>query len=195
MSEELEIEGKNLVTAAEFESLLSYFNKGWNDFVTQRNHYFDTADFQLKEKGCALRIREKNSTHTLTLKRPHAEGLLEIHQSLSETEMAQALSKGPLPAGTVAEQLSNNLQLSPENCLYLGTLETKRVEVAAFDGLFALDYSTYLGTDDYEIEFEGTSRAHVNQILNDLFERYEIPSRETPNKVKRFFTRKKEITS
>ena len=59
MSNNIEIEGKILVTETEFESLLKYFKRTDEDKIVQINHYIDSQDQQLRKLGFALRIREK----------------------------------------------------------------------------------------------------------------------------------------
>ncbi|EUJ26736.1 hypothetical protein PCORN_14524 [Listeria cornellensis FSL F6-0969] len=68
MSQELEIEFKNMLTASEYDLLMNEFRLEEADFFTQTNYYFDTADFQLKERLAALRIRKRELHYELTLK-------------------------------------------------------------------------------------------------------------------------------
>ncbi len=74
MTQEIEIEFKNIVTKEEFDTLCKSFSI--EAFTKQVNHYFETPDFSLKEAGSALRIRHKGATYTLTLKQPAEIGLL-----------------------------------------------------------------------------------------------------------------------
>lgn len=62
MSQNIEIEFKNLLTETEFMQLKSFLDIDNSMFIKQDNHYFDTANFTLKELGCALRIRFKKWT-------------------------------------------------------------------------------------------------------------------------------------
>ena len=48
MSEEIEIEFKNLLTEKEYQTLLYSFNATENELFTQINSYFDTPDWDLK---------------------------------------------------------------------------------------------------------------------------------------------------
>ncbi|PSL50907.1 uncharacterized protein YjbK [Salsuginibacillus halophilus] len=190
MSRELEVEGKNLLTFEELCRVQAYFHVADTAFTTQRNHYFDTAQFQLKEKGCALRLREKNEKLTLTLKVPHEEGLMEYHQALESNEAKAVLEAETFPTGEIEQVFQTELNLELAACRYLGTLTTSRAEVEAENGTFALDDNTYLDTSDCELEFEGTTRAHVNEVLSSLLHELNIPVRDTPNKIQRFFQRK-----
>ena len=67
MSQNIEIEFKNMLTEDEFHKFLTHFQITSTDFFKQENHYFDTKDFALKEHGCALRIREKKDRFEMTL--------------------------------------------------------------------------------------------------------------------------------
>lgn len=190
MSQEIEIECKNMLTTQEFEQLCSHFEIGGSDFTRQDNHYFDTPEFMLKNKGCALRIREKNNRSTLTLKQPYPDGLLETHQSLTGEQAEAAINGARLPDGEVIDLLSS-MNIPVSSLKLLGTLSTKRAEFTYEDGLLVLDHSFYLDTEDYELEYESSERARGEKTFHDLLNTFGIPVRETDNKIRRFFTRKR----
>jgi uncharacterized protein YjbK len=189
MSQEIEIEFKNILTRAEFEQLSRYFGVRKDDFTLQHNHYFDTPTFMLKSQGCALRIREKNGRQTLTLKQPHTEGLLETHQSLTKKEAEAAKSGNRLPDGEVIRVLQT-MGVSVFSLTYLGTLSTERAEIVYENGTIMLDHSFYLGTEDYELEYESTDKNEGEKIFQTLLRDFNIPQRETKNKIRRFFEKK-----
>ncbi|WP_158736132.1 CYTH domain-containing protein [Alteribacillus sp. YIM 98480] len=193
MAQENEIEKKNLLTEAEFQTLCKAFNVNDEDFFWQANTYFDTSDYELKNKGAALRIREKNSQFELTLKQPAKEGLLETNQPLTKKEAVEAFTFSRLPAGEVKTQLEKTLSISLDDVKMLGTLKTKRTHVPYQAGMLFLDHSVYLNTEDFEVEIEGPSLKEVDNWLNEVLTTYNIPYRTTPNKIKRFFTKKQEI--
>src|SRR5690606_41963739 len=83
MTKELEIEDKNMLEQNEYNRLLEAFEVKAEEIKTQTNHYFDTKDFSLKAKRCALRIRVKNEDYECTLKTPALEGNYEITDSLT----------------------------------------------------------------------------------------------------------------
>lgn len=197
MNQELEIEFKNLVTKSNFHKLLTYFSITESDFNKQINYYFDTTDFQLRSNGSALRIREKQQHFTLTLKQPSKIGLLETHQVISEEEALNAFNDGLLPKGDICTQLSNSFQIELNRCQLLGSLITNRAEISYLNGILVFDHSFYLGTEDFEIEFEVTEREAQNgeRIFDKLFSDLNIPIVKTDNKIKRFFSRKKEQLS
>lgn len=67
MSQEIEIEYKNLITIDEYNQLLTAYPFP-QEGKKQINYYFETADRKLQHQGCALRIREKSDTYHITLK-------------------------------------------------------------------------------------------------------------------------------
>ncbi|WP_226658545.1 CYTH domain-containing protein [Guptibacillus hwajinpoensis] len=184
MAQELEIEFKNMLTKEEYSSLLTTYQLE-NDIKTQTNDYFDTADFLIREKGAALRVRNKKDSLVLTLKQPAEEGLLETHQSIS-FETFQAIKKnGALPEGEVGSQL---LELGiQDKLLHLGRLTTHRAELALDEGLLVLDHSEYLKREDFELEFEVSGFEAGERAFNDLLQQHQIPKRAAKNKILRFF--------
>lgn len=184
--QEIEIEYKNLLTEEEFKQLLTIFPFPESG-IWQTNHYFETKDFTLKKKGAALRIREKNGTYVLTLKEPHPEGLLESHDVLKEEEAKQWLTGNPVEKSQVGEQLYS-LGVSLEDLVYYGKLATERYELTYQDTLLVLDYSVYNGISDYELEVEAQTKEVGQNMLHSLLHHHGIVKKETPNKIKRFFT-------
>lgn len=189
MSQEIEIEFKNLLTRAEFERLCSHFSIENEDFTLQHNHYFDTPSFMLKNKGCALRIRDKNGRLTLTLKQPHTDGLLETHQSISKEEVEAAKTGNHFPDGEVTRVL-RAMSIPVSSLTYLGKLSTERAEIPYQNGTIMLDHSFYLGTEDYELEYESMEQKQGKEVFQTLLRDLDILERETKNKIRRFFEKK-----
>lgn len=189
--DELEIEGKRLLNAQEFRKIQTYFHLSEDDFLIQHNHYFDTSDFQLKAQNAALRIRYKNGTYVLTLKVRNEDGVLEKHQPLSTDEWTEGapltqLTKG----GTVQSYLEKDWGISFDTLHPLGRLSTSRAEIPYEKGLLALDESRYFEEVDYELEYEGRSHEHVQEVLTQIASRVGLDphSPEPKPKVQRFFT-------
>ncbi|KAB7705002.1 CYTH domain-containing protein [Bacillus aerolatus] len=189
MSQELEIEFKNIVSEADFDRLVNAFHIQPEDFHVQHNHYLDTESFLLKKAGCALRVREKNGTFELTLKEPAVDGLLETNEVLSRSEAETLLAGGPFPDGPVKKAIQY-LITDFTNLKHFGTLSTKRAETAFEGGLLVFDNSFYLNREDYEIEYEAAERKSGEKIFHDLFKRYQIPVKQADNKVRRFYNEK-----
>lgn len=186
MTQEIEIEYKNLLTKQEFDHLLhslSFPQTGQK----QTNYYFETNNFALKARGSALRIREKNGNYQLTLKEPHTSGLLETHDVLTASEAKDWLQGEVTEKEHTAEQL-NKMDISPEELIYCGSLTTERREVQYGQVLLVLDYSFYNGQTDYEFELEAPDETVGLETFHTLLTEHHIPERETPNKIQRFFS-------
>lgn len=186
LNQEIEIEFKNLLTKDEFQQLLSHFSITEKAFKKQINYYFDTSQFLLKENNSALRIRFKNDKYTLTLKQPAAIGLLETHQVLTEEQALLLLNDEQFPKGDIYDIL-NKEGISPSLVKFFGKLTTSRAELSYKNGLLVFDHSSYLDTDDYELEYEvadeNSGQAHFHELLKDQA----IPLRKTENKIMRFY--------
>lgn len=185
----IEIEFKNMITTDEFTALMNFLNLRSEDFSEQENHYFDTPDFLLKEKGSALRIRKKYGSFELTLKQPHPEGLLETNEDLSESEAAEMIKNGKIPREQIKKSLEE-LGIKTDNLRYFGSLTTKRAEKEYNKGLAVLDHSRYLNKEDFEIEFEVDDRKEGKMVFLNLLQQLNIPVRKTENKIKRFYNEK-----
>lgn len=189
MSQNIEIEFKNMVTEREFNQLQKHFHLRDSSFFRQENHYFDTPDFALKQQGCALRIREKKDGYEMTLKQPHPDGLLETNEPL-KSEIAHALLRGAsLHDGIIKKQLESG-KIHTEKLCNFGSLVTERAETKYRNGVLVLDASTYLNVRDYEVEYEVTDRTKGETIFLQLLSELNIPVRKAKNKVKRFYERK-----
>jgi len=186
MSQEIEIEFKNLLSEDEYERLTTELPFDTDERFTQTNYYFETDDFDLKERGCALRIRKKKDSWTATLKEPHVDGLLETHDTLTEEEVRLWMNDEPAPAPNISLRLQN-MGLSFSEVQFKGALITERMEISYRDTLLVLDRSHYNQQTDYELELEAEEKTLGERVFTDLLEEYQIPKRETPNKIQRFF--------
>lgn len=184
MTTEMEYEAKSLLTKEEYEQLQHVLGK--KQPLTQRNEYFDTQAFHLKDKTAALRIRTKEGKAVLTLKQQTDEGMVETHQKLEETDQALFLS-GTLPEGAVKIAIES---LLPNTCVFYpyGQLTTHRITYPYKDGLLCLDHSEYNHREDYEIEYEGTSMIQAVEVLTELLHQQQITCKPAANKVARFFS-------
>ncbi|MFP7494775.1 CYTH domain-containing protein [Terribacillus saccharophilus] len=186
MPQEIEIEFKNLLTEAEFNQLYKSLDMENTPVIQQVNHYFETKDFQLKQLGSALRIREKNGKFQSTLKQPHADGLLETHDELTE-QQAKAWLQGKITLGPEISKQLQELGISAAELVYGGALETVRRERRYLETTVVLDKSTYGSTTDYELELEAHSYAHGEHVFQSVLSEHGIGKRETPNKIQRFY--------
>lgn len=188
MSQEIEIEYKNLLTSDEFTLLMNHFNLSSGDFISQENHYFDTIDFSLKAHQSALRIRKKQDKYILTLKQPHRQGLLETHQHLTNEQAYFLLNSETMQMidGEVKEAI-RLIGVNPDKLLYLGFLKTDRIEIKDCENILVLDHSFYLNRDDYEIEYEVQDPVKGKERFLEILKQHNIPVRATKNKIQRFF--------
>lgn len=189
MSQNIEIEFKNKLTMEEYELLLKEFNINKEQIFSQENHYFDTADFALKEKGTALRIRKKKNDYEMTLKQPAKVGILETNQSLTVEEASIAIQCGRLPSGTIQNRIEE-ADIPFLKMMYFGSLLTKRVEFEYMQGLLVLDHSFYLNKEDFELEYEVENFQSGQLIFKEFLKKHGIPQRKTENKIRRFYTQK-----
>lgn len=185
MSEEIEIEFKNLLTEKEYQTLLYSFNATENELFTQINSYFDTPDWDLKKLHAGLRIRLLPDSAELTLKTPFENHLLETTDSLSLMEAEKLISDGKIKSdGTVGAKLES-LNIDPEQLRLLGTLKTTRFERETSQGLFVLDKSYYGNAVDYELEFEVPDYSIGKIHFDNFLETQQIPLRPAKNKIAR----------
>lgn len=186
LSQEIEIEFKNLLIKKEFEHLLTHlpFPK---EGQKQTNHYFETNDFSLRKSGSALRIREKNNSYTLTLKQPYSTGILETHATLTKKEALNWISGQIIKKEQIDKQLKK-LNININKMEYYGSLTTTRHETKYKDVLIVLDYSIYNGQSDYEFELEASNEKTGLEIFNNILNDHQIEKKTTPNKIHRFFT-------
>ncbi|TWT27992.1 CYTH domain-containing protein [Planomicrobium sp. CPCC 101110] len=185
MTKELEIEFKNMLTQEKYEELLSFFKFQPSDAVTQENQYFDTSDFQLKEKGCALRIRKKSDRFECTMKIPAPEGNLEITDLLT-TQEARHIRQAVSFAATEVLHALNEKGIDWKALRPIGTLTTRRIEFEYHGGLLVLDHSLYNGQEDFEVEYEVTDAASGQQIFNRFLTEHSVPVHPADKKIARF---------
>ncbi len=189
MSQNIEIEFKNMLTKMEYEKILKELQIDKKLIFKQENHYFDTPDFALKEQGSALRIRKKAKSYELTLKQPATVGLLETNQLISEEEAINAIQSNKLPAGKIKAYIEE-AGISFAELEYFGSLETKRVEFDYQNGLLVLDHSLYLNNEDYELEYEAENYQEGKERFSSILMQFNIPERITKNKIQRFYNQK-----
>ncbi|QAS51609.1 CYTH domain-containing protein [Halobacillus litoralis] len=189
MSQEIEIEFKNLLTEVEYDRIYQFLPFKSVELIEQTNYYFEAGDLKLKSHGAALRIRKKNDQWTLTLKQPHEDGLLETHDSLTEEEANLWIQNKMMVKTNVFKQL-HELGISIEDLHYLGSLTTRRKEVEYQQTTVVLDHSLYYDKEDYELEVEASSQTAGKKVIREILEACNIPERETDNKIKRFYKAK-----
>lgn len=157
----------------------------------QVNFYFDTDDFDYDEKGITCRIREKNGKHKATIKN-HRIG----KDGCSEEKTCDA------------EDENDAVLFKDMGVSFRGTLTTDRVTAVPAEGVkIMLDHSTYLETEDFEleVEYDPDSEYKVREVMNILACHLNISTKELEarqfsegvcipaNKSHRFFSRLREL--
>lgn len=188
MEQELEIEFKNILTKDEYDALYSDFKQDKSSEFSQRNVYFDTPSFDLRKRGCALRIRLKKEEAEMTLKTPfeghHKE--LNLPLSLDEAHLLTIQGAFQLPQ-PIVKILESDEPFPSRSVIKLAELTTTRLETVKDDTLIVLDKSSYSGTIDYELEVEAASEERGLKVFESILENYTIPKRKTENKIARAF--------
>ncbi|SDB82811.1 CYTH domain-containing protein [Shouchella lonarensis] len=183
MKKEVEFEAKSLVKKQTFIRLQQLFPT--YTAISQENTYYDTETLTLKQHGAALRVRTKETDTVLTFKQPFQDGLLETHQPFTP-DMSALLQSGEIPEGPVKIAITS-LVGSPINVTPLGRIRTERRVISYENGLLCLDHSFYLQTEDYEVEFEGSSMTHAQEVLNNLLDKVGTQPIPTVSKIGRLF--------
>lgn len=185
MSEELEIEFKNLLTETEYLSLLHSLGAKQTDFFTQENYYFDTHTEALKNLNSGLRIRILPTTAELTLKTPFGLHLLETTDSLSLEEAYYHITHQTIkPDGAVGKKLSK-IGVAVSDLYCFGSLKTVRFEKKILEGTIVLDKSSYVGKTDYELEYEAPDHESGIVFFNNFLNTHHLPRRIGKNKIAR----------
>lgn len=172
MNEHIEIEYKILITKEIFNNFLNAYPNHLS--YTQTNYYFTHPI--LKQKRFMLRIREKENTYELTLKRPCRTHRLETNISLTYQE------KEDLHNRNLSNEITDILKqegIALTDLQQEFSLTTHRHDIQLKEGMLSLDYNTYLDQEDYELEFEVTDEKqgyfkfleiikpyHLNYIAN-----------------------------
>ncbi|MFJ7950868.1 CYTH domain-containing protein [Lysinibacillus sp. NPDC096418] len=188
MTQQLEIEFKNLLTKQQYDRLLQKFQIPKDAIHRQTNHYFDTPENSLKNLRSGLRIRQIGSYFECTLKEKSAEHAhLETTDEITD-EQAKVMLQGK---GFFATEVAKRLDLHNipiDKLAVFGSLTTDRVEIPYKEGLLVFDHSYYLQCDDYEVEYESNDVKKGNIIFDEFLHEYGIEKQKTDKKIARFMT-------
>lgn len=186
MTQEIEIEFKNLLTKQQYEQLLEDFHISQNAIHRQTNHYFDTPSQAIRKLQSGLRIRQIGDYYECTLKEKNAEHAhLETTDELTAAQAQQMLDGKGFYATEVAKRL-DFYQIPLEQLQVFGSLTTDRVEISYKEGLLVFDHSYYLQCDDYEVEYEAKDAIIGNTIFDEFLQQYGIKKQATDKKIARF---------
>lgn len=192
---EIEKEAKNLLENEEFKALREHFCGSTGGAVQQINKYFDTPNQDILNRlppGTTLRVRNKEGKDSLEFKLPATENddFLEYKTKLSDIACEALFEEGDLPDGDVKLKLAELGINGPFR--YLGDLVTWRSTATRnnkWDGaVILLDESIHPnGLTDYEIEIESDDYAKSQEALKQIQAAFDIPTRNTPRKIERFY--------
>ena len=186
----LEFEVKAILTASEYIYLRTHYLEK-NNPVVQKNYYYDTNDFELNNQGITCRIREKNEDFVATIKdhQPHGCSIETSHPAKNAYDTSFFEGMG---------------------LFFQGELTTLRTTNNAGNNLIiTLDENRYLGTVDYELEYEFDPKyqeelyQEISKLADNLEQHNIIKNAEAfrkrftdgTSKSTRFFNRKKELQS
>lgn len=185
MSQELEIEFKNLLIEKEYLRLLDFFEAKETDFFTQENYYYDTNEGLMRQLRSGLRIRMLPLKAEQTLKTPLGQHLLETTDTLTHAEAKQLIDKKTIKKGGAVEKKLIEMHVPIKALSCFGSLKTVRFEKEFPDGLLVLDKSSYEGQIDYELEFEAQSHEKGKSFFEQFLTTQGIPLRKGKNKIER----------
>ena len=176
MINNIEVEYKILVDKEIFEKLSNlYPNK---TFIKQVNTYYDTKNYDLRKKHCAMRIREKENTYMITLKVPTINGHEEFECYVNE-------NSSKMFKESEIDTILKKLKITDE-FIVIGECTTYRAIIKTDKAELCFDINEYNGIIDYEIEYEQTCNhdgiTEFNKILNQVGLVY---SKNCASKIKR----------
>lgn len=149
MDKHVEIEYKILLNKHSFNKILeTYHNQITQDYV-QTNYYFTHPLFN--EKHYMLRIREKNHTYEMTLKKPHNKHLLEYNLNITQKEK-EAFCQNQIIDNDIINLLKKEIDITLLSQQF--SLTTHRYDIQLDEGILSLDHNIYLKQEDHELEFE-----------------------------------------
>lgn len=179
MTTHLEIEYKQMLSKANYLSYLKRFPHAHMSSHINHYFYYSKADIKL-----AARIREEENHKTLTFKLDQNLGRLEVNFSVNSTELL--VFKQPEIQAFLKE---NGFDGSFE---FIGSLHTQRHTIHEDEADLCLDFSTYLGVSDYELEYEVTHNStRAFQRYLEILSLENLTPIEASPKFARFLTQKR----
>lgn len=182
---ELEIEFKNLLNENEYSTLYDTFFKRVPG-QSLVNYYIDTPDLELRSNTLLLRVRKDDGKQVMTLKAPTEKGVLEFHAEVDyDLDSRKDVAQAEVP-DVIADELEKR-HIGIADLKIYGSLETERHETEYEGGLLVLDKSSYLGSTDFEIEYEVSDYDEGETIFNRLMADHDISRRGEVTKSERFY--------
>lgn len=182
MNELVEIEYKILLNKDMFYRILNDYQNQISRTYTQTNYYL-TYDL-LKQRKYMLRIREKEDSYEMTLKRPYMNHRLETNVDITKEDKENILNGKMIDNEIISILKQEGFDISLiQNEV---SLTTKRHDIYLDEGVLSLDINTYNGITDYELEFEVTDEKLGYYKFLEILQPYHLfYVRNNKSKVKR----------
>lgn len=182
MNELIEIEYKILLTQEIYQKIKQYYQDQITRDYIQTNYYLTHP--LLQEKKYMLRIREKNNTYELTLKRPYQHHQIETNVPLTKEQKAKILQHQPIQNEIIdilIQEGINPLELQNQY-----SLTTHRCDIELKEGILSLDKNTYCQQQDYELEFEVYHEQEGYQKFLEIIQPFSLHyTQNCPSKIQR----------
>ena len=188
MAKEYEVAFRTLLTESEYLRLVEEFKGAPSNFQT--NYYFDTRRFSLKAAEVVLRVKKRDK-YELGLKRKKGYTQIDLNEELSEEEFNNMVANGLIYNKNISQEV-NDLIKDQLLVNYL-TLSTYRIFMPYKHGLLAIDKVEYLGTIDYELEFQASSRDSGKRDFIETVKELNIVYKKADSKIKRAYNALKRI--
>ena len=191
MNEHIEIEYKILLDENTFYWILQDYQSLIKRDYIQVNYYFTNTILQ--QKKYMLRIREKDNSFELTLKRPIKNHRLETNVLLTPEEKDDFFSHRPITNEIIDLLKEDNINpLELENQF---SLKTHRYDIILPEGILSLDENTYCQKHDYELEFEVKDEQEGYQQFLNIIHQYGLNyTKNCPSKIQRVLASQKEAS-
>lgn len=191
MNEHIEIEYKILLDENTFYRILQDYQSLIQRDYIQVNYYFTNTILQ--QKKYMLRIREKDNSFELTLKRPIKNYRLETNVLLTPEEKDDFFSHRPITNEIIDLLKEDNINpLELENQF---SLKTHRYDIILPEGILSLDENTYCQKHDYELEFEVNDEQEGYQQFLNIIHQYGLDyTKNCPSKIQRVLASQKEAS-
>lgn len=176
IKQEVEVEYKAMISKDEYQDLLEYFSEfaEVKEPYTQTNYYFDTEDNIFIKQGITIRLRNIKDFWELQIKIPkHSEGDFncqeEVSHSVSEEEANRLISEGINKKNKMFADLVSKKDINVGLINMIGNLQTNRNDYLFYTDKISLDENIYLGTTDYELEWETSNHKYVKYQIDQLY--------------------------
>lgn len=180
MKEQIEIEYKILINKDIYLQMI-------NDFPVNKD-YLQTNDYLthplLQEKKYMLRIREKNNSYELTLKRPYQNHQLETNIIINQQTKEKIINQQYVDNEIM--DILKDTGINPLELIQQFSLTTHRYDIQLKEGTLSLDHNQYLDQEDYELEFEVYHEKEGFQRFLEIIKPYHLNyTKNCKSKIKR----------